>query len=347
MPDRPATFADRIDGESFDEWYRERRWARNIREGQPYFNGPASVPPVERHSPSQLLKCHRKLYYRKANAPAEREEPKGIFWTGSRFEEDVAMPFLQDVVGEDAYVRNSMWVDFEEETPAGTVRFRGETDPCIVDRQSKPLLAIEIKTKEEVDHLDGPNRHHRAQVHAYMRGLSEKFDRGVTEAVVIYGSRKTMTVRAFHVPFDSGFWQEVIAWAADQTESRDAGVLPPADPEYGWECQFCPYRHRCGQTDEPSADEGPSGFLPGVDEYPREQVITYLNAHDDARLTPALAEAYPDLADEYEVARWSCSTCSSRFAWNDERFENASGSPACPTCAKNDVLAELRVGQAI
>lgn len=110
MPiDDPGTVADKINGETFAEWYRERQWRPNIREGQPYFNGPSPIPPPEKHTPSQLLQCHRKLYYRKANAPAEQEEPKGIFWTGNKFEEDVAVPFLQDVVGDDAYIRNSVW----------------------------------------------------------------------------------------------------------------------------------------------------------------------------------------------------------------------------------------------
>lgn len=248
-----------IDGESFAEWHRERQWAQNIREGQPYFNGPSPVPPVEKHTPSHLLQCHRKLYYWKEKAPAEQEEPEGIFWTGNKFEEDVAVPFLQDVIGDDAYVRNSIWVDFEEETPAGTLRSKGETIPCIVDRQSEPLLVTEIKTRDEVDYLDEPNRHHRAQVHAYMRGLTEKHDRDIDEVIIIYGSRKTLTVRAFPVEFDPAFWREVVEWAADHSEYRSDGLLPPAEPEYGWECRFCDYRHRCGQSNEPYADEGHTG----------------------------------------------------------------------------------------
>lgn len=31
-----------------------------------------------------------------------------------------------------------MWVDFEEETETDTLRMKGEADPCIVDRRSKP-----------------------------------------------------------------------------------------------------------------------------------------------------------------------------------------------------------------
>jgi hypothetical protein len=80
---------DAIDGAGFAEWYREREFARNIREGQPYFNGPGRTPAPNRHSPSQLLQCHRKALYRQHNAPEEEPDPQGIFWIGSRFEEEI------------------------------------------------------------------------------------------------------------------------------------------------------------------------------------------------------------------------------------------------------------------
>ncbi|MFC6953501.1 hypothetical protein [Halorubellus litoreus] len=114
MTGEEERFAEKIDGDPFGEWYRERKWEKNIREGQPYFNGLSPVPPAEKHSPSSLLQCHRKVFYRQENAPAEREKPEGIFWAGTHFEEDVMVPYLRDVVYDtDAYVRNSMWVDFE------------------------------------------------------------------------------------------------------------------------------------------------------------------------------------------------------------------------------------------
>lgn len=344
--EEPTSFAERIDGESFAEWYREREFARNIREGKPYFNGPSRVPPPERHTASSLLQCHRKIVYRQENAPAEQEEPEGIFWTGRQFEEDVISPFLRDAVGDDAYVRNSIWVDFEEETDAGDVRFKGATDPCIVNREAEPLLPTEVKTKDEVDYLDEPNRHHRAQVHAYMRGLSEKFDRDVNEAVVIYGGRKTMNVRAFREEFDETFWNEVVEWAAQHTEYREGGDLPPDNPEYGWECRFCDYRHRCGESDEPYADEGPRGFLPMFVDYPREQVEEYLRAHDDERLTPTLAHEYPDLADEYGVREWICTNCQATYRWTEIDHEHHRREPPlCPGCADTDTLSSLTVSE--
>jgi CRISPR-associated exonuclease Cas4 len=148
---RANRFAQRIGAESFEEWYAEREFARNIREGRPYFNGPSPVPDPERHSPSNLLQCHRKVAYRQANAPEESEAPEGIFWSGRLFEEEVAVPYLRDVVaGEDTYIRNSMWIDDSVETPNGEeLRFRGSTDPVLVDRESEPLLVTEVKTKSQ------------------------------------------------------------------------------------------------------------------------------------------------------------------------------------------------------
>lgn len=338
-------YAGRIDGESFSEWYREREWEKNIREGRPYFNGPSPIPPAEKHTPSSLLQCHRKMFYRQENAPAERERPEGIFWSGTRFEEDVMVPYLRDVVYDsDAYVRNSMWVDFEVSTEAGTVRFKGSTDPCIVDRQSEPILPTEVKTKEEVADLDGPNRHHRAQVHAYMRGLREKYERDVDKAVVVYGSRKKLNLRAFTVAFDDAFWRKIVEWAADHTKYREEGDLPPADPEYDWECGFCDYRHRCGQSHEPYSDEGPRGFLPGYADYPYERVREYLQSHDGATLTPSLASEFPVLAATAEVLDWSCPKCGSNYDWREFEWDGGSDEePICPTCADAGNLIHLRI----
>jgi len=350
--DGPAhRFTERISPESFAEWYAEREFAQNIREGKPYFNGPSPVPEPERHSPSNLLQCHRKIAYRQANAPEESEPPEGIFWSGQLFEEDVVVPYLQDaVVGEDTYVRNSMWIDDTVTTPNGEdLRFKGSTDPVIVDAESEPLLVTEVKTKRSVEDLDAPNRHHRAQVHAYMHGLSEKYERSVDDAVIIYGGRTSMNVRVFEEPFSPAFFERVLQWAATHTEARQSEALPPADPEYGWECSTCSFRHRCGQSDEPFEDVGFTGFLPLVEDYPHEQVVEYLESHDSACLTPTLARRYPDLVDRYGVHDWKCLRCSGTYSYGEfDREENffsdgkTAGAPLCPDCANENVPIPLR-----
>jgi CRISPR-associated exonuclease Cas4 len=351
--ERTNQLTKRITPESFDEWYAEREFAQNIREGKPYFNGPSPVPEPKRHAPSNLLQCHRKIAYRQANAPEEREPPEGIFWSGQLFEEDIVVPYLQDAVaGEDTYIRNSMWIDDTVTTPDGEdLRFKGSTDPVIVTAESEPLLVTEVKTKSSVEDLDGPNRHHRAQVHAYMHGLSEKYDRAVEDAVIIYGGRTSMNVRVFEEPFSPAFFERVLQWAATHTESRKSEALPPADPEYSWECSVCPFQHRCGQSDRPFSDVGPDGFLPLVEDYPRERVVEYLQSRDSGRLTPTLARRYPDLIDEYGVHHWVCRRCSATYAFEEiefdpdrslDRDDGIADSPLCPACANEHVPIPLR-----
>jgi CRISPR-associated exonuclease Cas4 len=350
--ERTDRLTKRISPESFAEWYAEREFAQNIREGKPYFNGPSPVPDPERHSPSNLLQCHRKIAYRQANAPEEREPPEGIFWSGQLFEEDVVVPYLQDAVaGEDTYVRNSMWIDDTVTTPDGEqLRFKGSTDPVIVDSESEPLLVTEVKTKSSLDDLDEPNRHHRAQVHTYMHGLDEEYDRPVDDAVIIYGGRTSMDVRVFEVPFSAAFFERVLDWAATHTRYRESGTLPPADPEFDWECSFCSFQHRCGQSDRPFADVGPDGFLPLVEDYPRERVVEYLQSHDGTRLTPTLARRYPDLVDCYGVHDWVCQRCSATYPAQDLDSEcgevahndSIADSPLCPACANEHVPVPLK-----
>ena len=348
---RVDALAGLISAESFDSWYREREFARTIREGKPYFNGPNQVPPPERHSPSQLNQCHRKIYYRQLNAPEEQADPQGIFWTGTNFEEELVVPYLESLVGSGEYVRNSMWIDITCETDAGEVQIKGATDPVIVDEESEPLLLTESKTKRSVEHLTEPDTHHRAQAHAYMYGLTQKYDRRVTDAMLIYGSRTSLDLRAFHVSFDPWFWREtVLSWAGDHTQLRLDGELPPADPELAWECNVCSYRHRCGQSDgSPFNDVGTVGFLPHFEEYPLEKIREYLDSHKGTQLTPTLARRYPDLADQYGIHDWKCQCCSAVYSFEelaqeenlvlDESIDDA---PLCPDCASENVPALLR-----
>lgn len=341
--DEVSDLIDRISGAAFDEWYQEREWARNIRNGTPYFNGPSSVPAATRHTPSRLLQCHRKVAYRQTNAPAEEAAPDGIFWAGRRFEHDLVVPYLREaVVGDNLYVVNSLWIDITIDTPAGELRFKGVTDPCIVDREGTPVLHTEVELTRSVTGMTTPNRHHRAQVHAYMRGLTEKHDRAIDDAVIIYGSRQTMDVTTFRESFDPEFWQDVVRWARTHTEYREAGDLPPADPEYGWECDYYSYAHRCGETDREYGDVGISGLLPLFAEYPRDELREYLQAHEDARLTPTLAREYPELAATYGAYEWSCPGCGGAFAWDAVDWNgDPDHPPVCPECAADGTLLTL------
>lgn len=331
---------NRLSGERFREWYRERQWRKNIENGQPYFNGPGTIPEPERHSPSQLLQCHRKMLYRKENAPAERPDPRGIFWFGTRFEENLLFPFLdRAVTGTETYVQNSIWIDFTVETDVGELRIKGSTDPVIVDSDAVPILPTEVKTKSSVADITEPNRHHRAQIHAYLVGLSRKFDRDFSDAVLVYGGRELLGLKTFHVEFDAEFWNDVVVdWATQHTTYRLDGELPPPDPEYDWECRFCSFRDRCGRGNTSHQDRGPNGLLIGYDGYPRESVIEYLDGNPEEYLTPALAQEYPELAEEYDVMHWFCDRCSSEIEWGEVE---PAGDPLCPNCAEAGEISSL------
>ena len=236
-----------------------------------------------------------------------------------------------------------MWVDFKVTTSKDELHFKGETDPVFVDAGSDPHLLTEIKTTSSAGKLQEARPSHRAQVHVYMRGLSEQYDTSVRDAIVIYGNRKMLDVRSFHVPFNPDFWHNsVIEWATKNTEHRRNQELPPARPETDWECSYCPYRNRCGQSDDPHSDLAPIGLLPRFVEYPRKRVEEYLQAHSDAKLTPTLAYHYPELATEYGTYDWQCPACSHTYRVEEINWNGSLDQPPlCPTCCNDGTPAEL------
>jgi CRISPR-associated exonuclease Cas4 len=332
-----------ISGEEFSTWYQNRQQRQNIENGKPYFNGPPQVPEPGRHSPSRLLRCHRRSFYDTYNAPKETASPEGIFWFGSKFETDIAVPFLRDQTESDEYVRNSMWIDFIICCEVGDLRIRGETDPVVVDEESSPLLLTEIKTTSSITHLQEPKEQHLAQVHSYLYGLSEEYDCKLREAVILYAGREDFEVRNFHVEFDLAFWEDrVLPWAEQDTAYRQSEELPPATPEYDWECQYCPYRRRCGKEEGPHIDSSPTGLLPLIVDYPQEQLKTYLAAHPEAKLTPTLAHQFPELASEYGSYDWRCPACGSSYPRRAVDWDgDVNHLPNCPDCKQREIPVEL------
>lgn len=339
-----AELIEILSGDRFEKWYRERQYSENIKNGTPYFNSSGFIPEPHRHSPSKLLQCHRKIVYQQNNAPEEQSDQAGIFWIGRQFEADIAFPFLEDVATEvGAYVRNTVWIDFEVETEAGALRIKGATDPLIVDGDAVPIVPTEIKTKSSVKHLSSPNRHHRAQLHAYMVGLSEKYDIPLSDGAIVYGSRKSLDVKVFYVKLDEAFWKNVVLdWVNTHTQYRLNHELPPADPEADWECKFCSYRERCGEGDQPYSDTTVNGLLPWFTEYPYQKLVDYLTAYPSVKLTPSLAFQHPELADEHGVYDWQCPVCSRTYPveaidWNG----NLDQPPLCPSCCNDGSPVEL------
>jgi CRISPR/Cas system-associated exonuclease Cas4 (RecB family) len=342
---RLRQLVDAVTNSSFNEWYAERLFTENILEGRPYFNGASPIPDTEKHSPSKLLQCHRKVRYYEQNTPQEGDSPQGLFWIGSEFEEEIIVPYLQETVTADStYVRNSLWIDTQVSTSdSDHVRVKGVTDPAIVDSDGDPILVTEIKTTSSLEYLDGPKPHHKAQLHAYMHALNSEYDRSIQDGLLVYGSRDTLDVQAFHVPFDDQFWETVVEWMAKQTQFREYGELPPADPMFEWECGTCPFRRRCGEHDGKYQDEGFTGLLPGVHEYRKKQLVEYFDTYPDAKLTPTLAEKYPELASEHGVYDWECGSCSSTFPHDLVDGGGSSSPPLCEDCAANEELSELFV----
>lgn len=338
-----AVIARMITNFDFEDWYKQYQFAENIRNGAPYFNGPSKLKPPGRFSPSELLKCHRKVYYKHLNAPEENPDPKGIFYFGNQFEEDLAEEFIADTVSvPGTFLQNSIWTRFEIDTDIGTVVVNGSTDPVVVDKNAEPILLTEIKTSSSLQYTSEPKQHHLAQAHAYMEGLSRKFDSVVRNAVFLYADRKSLQAKTFHVKFDDEFWEnKVVDWMQRNTYYRVFGFLPPAEPEQEWECKFCPYKNRCGQSSELYEDEDAAGLLPLYTGYPREKVVEYLEAHPEAQLTPSLAHKYPELADQHDVFDWQCTECDAEYSW-DEISWNGNDTPKCPSCNATGETGYLR-----
>lgn len=345
------TVIEAIHTDAFDSWYRDQKIKQHMRDGQPWRHTPASVKPPNQHAPHRLLQCQRKAYYATQNAPKEDAQPTGVFWTGTRIEEDIVLPFLEDVAADvddtPAYVQNSMWVDYELETDAGELQIRGSTDPVICTRQGDPILPTEVKAKQSFDGLDDedptPADRHRAQLHAYLHGLNQTVSYPVQTGLVIYVDREHHDLRAMTVEFDHEFWTKTVCeWMATQSTYRLEGAIPPAEPEHDWECGYCSYRQRCGKGDEPYRDEPVDGFLPLVS-YPREQVDRALRAEGGTEtLTPALAYHYSELAAQYDVADWHCPSCSEAINWEVIDWDgDLTKPPVCPHCASNNQFATL------
>jgi CRISPR/Cas system-associated exonuclease Cas4 (RecB family) len=341
-----------ISGDAFGEWYREWQIRQAFREGDSWKQTPASIKPPTQHAPSQLLQCQRKTFYSAQNAPQEESPPLGIFWAGTRIEEDLVQPFLEDVADEipeaPTFVRNSIWVDYQVKTDAGEVHIRGATDPVLCTSMGEPLLPTEVKAKQSLDAVDEtdpePAAHHRAQLHAYMHGLNQQVEHSIQRGLVIYVDREQHELVAINVPFDAEFWESrVLDWAATQSEYRLEDELPPAAPSFGWECSYCSFEKRCGEADGPYTDMPAAGFLP-LTTYPREQVTTALEAEGGAHaLTPTLAHQYPEIAEDHEVKDWQCPVCGETTEWVDVDWDGpVTAPPNCPACTAAGRPVELR-----
>lgn len=337
--------SESITAESFDDWYREHTFAQNLRDGKPWRNTVSPVTEPEVHYPHQLNQCQRKIYYQRQNAPEESADPHGIFWIGTQIEEDIILPYLESLIPSELYIGNSFWVSYEICVDGTELTIRGSTDPLVVDEQNVPRLLMEVKTRSSISDLEKPLKRHKAQLHAYLYGLSQEYEETLTEGVLIYVQRKTFEVRAFSTPFDVDFWCEtVLEWMTTQTKQLNDEQLPPGKPEYQGECRYCSYRNRCGRGEAEHKDLDAIGFLPLYPEYTRSKVKDHLEARGDegAKLTPSLAHQFPSLAKQYAVHDWRCTCCGTHHNWNTVDWDgDVENPPLCPECRGRGIPAPL------
>lgn len=259
------SFIRSVSNQRFQDWFEETQTAENVLNGQAYFNSPAPPKDPFHHSPSQLLQCKRKISYRRNNAPKEGDQPNGIFFVGNTVEDELVVPFLQAVAPEGLYVANSLWVDYDVSVDEMTLRVRGSTDPAITDAGGDPFVVTEVKTTNSIDHLEEPRARHKAQLQAYLVGLNEDHDTEGHDGLIVYISRTTLDLKTFAVSIEPDYWWgTIVPWMASLTTFEQDSELPPASPEQDWECQYCDYRHRCGEADSPYSDVGYDGLLPST-----------------------------------------------------------------------------------
>lgn len=334
LAQRIERYREEITGRKFESWHRNFEARRNLEEGYGQSrNNPSSAPDDNSHSPSSLLQCHRKIYYRTKNAPREYPMPHGVFIMGHFIEEEVIEPWLREqVIADDEFIGNAGHVDFTEEAEGGqTLRFSGSHDPTITDVQGHTLALTEVKsTGSDAHWIDKIKDHHKAQAHAYMKGLKEKDD-PLTEyppAFVIYVQKESLEVFPFALEFDQEFWDDVVmSWAEQNSGYRANDILPDAKPYMGqdddhtksttFECDYCDYRNRCGNYEHRDKkhkyddtlptngsgvvtatfqDHDAKGFLPQK-LYPEDAVVSHLLAFDEVKLTPTLAANYPEMVE--------------------------------------------------
>lgn len=247
--------ADELTSVQFRTWWRNRLNRRHKAEGYPERAEIDHTPPAATISPSDLLGCHRWHYYSTRNAPSEEDTPHGTFEAGRRYE-DIVESFIRSAAPSECLVENTVSIDFEVEVVGeGTgLSISGTTDPVVYTQRGDPLLLTEVKQTDGLSYIkdDGPYTRHRAQAHAYARGLQANSARSSPPPICYaYGSRDTLEFHPVFEQFDHAFWEEtVIPWVIQNAESQAKDELPPpVDDDKQYMCQYCSFSNRCSHPD--------------------------------------------------------------------------------------------------
>ncbi|WP_302083066.1 PD-(D/E)XK nuclease family protein [Salinibaculum rarum] len=238
---------ERLSAQRFLDWQYSREQQRNLDDGYANRNDPTTKQDGKTHSPSSLLNCHRMNYYQDRGAPEEDPAPYGTFEFGHHFEEMWETFLMQNIIGPNEFVKNPLHIDFEE----GDIRITGSSDPVLIDKRGKPFLITECKTTGSLHFVkrDGPKTKHKAQMHAYARGMQKKFNLEEPPAMcIVYAGRESFDVELFFVDFDVDFWEnEVLEHAEEETRYQLMDTLPPAvNDDQQYMCGYCPFSKRCG-----------------------------------------------------------------------------------------------------
>lgn len=325
--------AANVTEQAFEDFHKLNERERNAEEGYgDTRNDVTHMPDDDVESPSKLLSCHRMSWYDAHNTPREDRLPYGIFKFGHDFEDHFEDFLAEHVTGSELTVRNVERVEFTERD----ITITGTTDPVVFDADGNPVALFEVKTTKNTYHVRNrgeANERHRAQAHAYARGLAEKYDLDAPPQIFYaYGGREDLDVFITNESFDEDFWEDtVLAWAADDVEYREGDELPPAledGHEREYQCTYCDYQERCGnyepESESPQSDEYVDsmdeywwnddietgyqntasdlpavGFVPAM-KYPEDAVVAHIATHDDVQLTPTVAAQHPELVADGE-----------------------------------------------
>lgn len=356
-----------LDSQQFDDWVAQRDTEQNVRAGYGQVrNRPEVSRPAVVVSPHRLLTCKRKSEYERQNAPAEDPAPKGVFYVGHQIEELIE-EYLDAQASADGIVVNGLHVRFQAENG---VYFDGQTDPVLVDRGGLPHRLFEVKSTNNIDYVrDRPQDRHRAQAHAYAKGLQSRY--GLSSAppiTLVYVDKESLEIKFHSESFDEEFWSNtVLTWAAKLVDASAGEHLPPTvEPEREWLCGYCEYKERCGnhEPDSPAPtlmnsveDQSHKGFLPLI-RYPEPAVVEHLKSNPDVDLTPTVATAHPMFVTgetvperasrrygnvpQREVHNWVCDR-GHEFEYEAVNWDGSLASPPhCPRCADDGADELLR-----
>lgn len=373
----------------FQDWHLKQEQKRNKREGyDDTRNDPTHMPDETDHSPSNILNCHRMSYYDAYNAPREDTLPYGIFKFGHDFEAYVESYLETQLSDTELTVDNVIEIDYEYEG----LSIAGTTDPVIFDSTGTPVALFEVKATKNTHYVrnGGVKERHLAQAHAYAKGLVEKFDLESPPPIFfVYGGREDLDVAFFEESFDTEFWSDtIVPWMHEDTSLRSQNELPPGvDPDgpKSFMCGYCDYAERCGNYNPSSESPDGDTYVENVDEYwwddtiatdfqntvsdfpafgfvplkqyPEDVVVSHLASYPDVKLTPTVANQFPEfvvgndtevpsrvkdvygVAPEREVTDWVCEKCMNSFAFEqfdwDGDFDEL---PSCPDCSSDDAV---------